>query len=42
IPVIAYVVIRHKQDIQRLSSLNVISAIIGKAAHQASFWEVLK
>ncbi|MEZ2061665.1 HisA/HisF-related TIM barrel protein, partial [Staphylococcus aureus] len=34
--------IRHQQDIQRLASLNVHAAIIGKAAHQASFWEGLE
>lgn len=42
IPVIASGGIRHQQDIQRLASLNVHAAIIGKAAHQASFWEGLK
>ncbi|UMT75678.1 1-(5-phosphoribosyl)-5-((5-phosphoribosylamino)methylideneamino)imidazole-4-carboxamide isomerase [Staphylococcus roterodami] len=42
ISVIASGGIRHQQDIQRLESLNVHAAIIGKAAHHASFWEGLK
>ncbi|MBE2130028.1 1-(5-phosphoribosyl)-5-((5-phosphoribosylamino)methylideneamino)imidazole-4-carboxamide isomerase, partial [Staphylococcus schweitzeri] len=41
-PVIASGGIRHQQDIQRLESLNVHAAIIGKAAHQSSFWAGLK
>ncbi|MGU3218719.1 HisA/HisF-related TIM barrel protein [Staphylococcus aureus] len=31
--------IKHQQDIQRLTLVNVHAAIIGRAAHQASFWE---
>ncbi|MBO1199036.1 1-(5-phosphoribosyl)-5-((5-phosphoribosylamino)methylideneamino)imidazole-4-carboxamide isomerase [Staphylococcus simiae] len=42
LPVIASGGIRHQQDIKQLAQLNVHAAIVGKAAHQPSFWEGLQ
>ncbi|MDI9230685.1 1-(5-phosphoribosyl)-5-((5-phosphoribosylamino)methylideneamino)imidazole-4-carboxamide isomerase [Staphylococcus caprae] len=41
LPIIASGGIRHQHDLKRLEQLNVHAAIIGKAAHHASFWEGL-
>ena len=33
--------IRHQEDLKRLEQVNIHAAIVGKAAHQSSFWEGL-
>ncbi|MBI5974417.1 1-(5-phosphoribosyl)-5-((5-phosphoribosylamino)methylideneamino)imidazole-4-carboxamide isomerase [Staphylococcus canis] len=42
IPVIASGGIRHQDDLKQLESIGVHAAIVGKAAHQPSFWEGLE
>ncbi|REH79679.1 1-(5-phosphoribosyl)-5-((5-phosphoribosylamino)methylideneamino)imidazole-4-carboxamide isomerase [Staphylococcus felis] len=41
IPVIASGGIRHQDDLAQLESIGVHAAIVGKAAHQPTFWEGL-
>lgn len=40
-PIIASGGIRHQQDLAQLESIGVHAAIVGKAAHNATFWEGL-
>lgn len=40
-PVVASGGIRHQQDLEKLESLGVSAAIVGKAAHNPTFWEGL-
>lgn len=42
VPVIASGGIRHQEDLARLETIGVDAAIVGKAAHNQSFWEGLQ